>query len=30
MRALKTNEKRLIWKCVSRDLMQSDQQADYM
>ena len=30
MRALKTNEKRLVWKCVSRDLMQSDQQADYM
>jgi hypothetical protein len=30
MRALKPNEKRLIWKCVSRDLMQSDQQADYM
>ncbi|CAN9169370.1 unnamed protein product [Alternaria alternata] len=30
MRALKTNEKRLIWKCVSRDPMQSDQQADYM
>jgi hypothetical protein len=30
MRALKTNEKRLIWKCVSRDLVQSDQQADCM
>lgn len=30
MRALKTDEKRLIWKCVSRDLMQSDQQADYL
>jgi hypothetical protein len=30
MRALKTSEKRLIWKCVSRDLMQSDQQADHM
>jgi hypothetical protein len=30
MRALKPNEKRLIWKCVSRDLMQSDQQADYI
>ena len=29
MRALNPNEKRLIWKCVSRDLMQSDQQADY-
>ncbi|CAN9208885.1 unnamed protein product [Alternaria alternata] len=30
MRALQTSEKRLIWKCVSRDLMLSDQQADHM
>ena len=30
MRALNPNEKRLIWKCVSRDIVQSDQQADCM